>query len=114
MAINYALRIRNAMKRMGTYRAEYETAIGILAQLQRQYDVITERFERAGMRYEVETAAGTKKAPIVTTLESLRKDVLAYMSALGLTPAGAKKIGEAREEQKSPLEEMLEKLADSG
>ena len=51
MAVNYALRIRNAMKRLGTYRPEYENAIGILAQLQRQYDTLTERYEREGMRF---------------------------------------------------------------
>ena len=117
MAVNYALRIRNAMKRLGTYRPEYENAIGILAQLQRQYDTLTERYEREGMRFEVETSMGSKKAPIVTTLESLRKDVLAYMGALGLTPAGAKKIDGARaapEAQASPLEEMLAKLGSIG
>lgn len=117
MAVNYALRIRNAMKRLGTYRPEYETAIGILAQLQAQYETLTKRFEEGGLRYEVETSMGTKKAPIVTTLESLRKDVLAYMSALGLTPAGAKKIDAATaapEQRQSPMEAMLAKLADSG
>ena len=115
MAINYAARIRNAMKKMGTYRPEYEMAIGTLAQLKRQYDEITERFENAGMPFEVETETGSKKAPIVTTRESLRKDVLAYMGALGLTPAGARRLETTRAEQEdNPLEALIKRLDDSG
>ena len=59
------------------------------------------------------TATGTKKAPIVTTLESLRKDVLAYLSALGLTPAGAKKLdaAAAARTQEDPLVAALKNLS---
>ena len=87
MAKNYTLALRKSMKQLGTYRPEYESAIAIAAQLMEQYDTLTRAFEESGWAYETSTATGTKKAPIVTTLESLRKDVLAYLSALGLTRA---------------------------
>lgn len=89
---NYRLRLRKRMQTLGTYKEEYEGAIEILSQLQEQYDELTKQFRESGYRYAEHTAQGTKKAPIVTTLESLRKDILAYMGALGLTPAGAKKL----------------------
>lgn len=116
MAINYTLRIRNAMKHLGTYRPEFEMAIGMLAQLQRQYDMLAERFEREGMPFEVETETGSKKAPIVTTMESLRKDMLAYMGAMGLTPAGARRLDAERPKQEdgSPLLDLMKRLDDTG
>jgi hypothetical protein len=42
-------------------------------------------------------------------MESLRKDILAYSNALGLTPAGLKKIKDQQPEQKkqSKLEMAL-------
>ena len=92
MAKNYTLALRKSMKQLGTYRPEYESAIAIAAQLMEQYD--------------------TQKAPIVTTLESLRKDVLTYLSALGLTPAGAKKLDAAAtaKAQEDPLIAALKNL----
>lgn len=112
MAKNYALALRKSMQKMCTYRPEYENATAIAAQLMEQYDVLTRAFEESGWAYETSTAAGTKKAPIVTTLESLRKDILAYLSALGLTPAGAKKLDAAAtaKAQEDPLIAALKNL----
>lgn len=111
MAKNYALALRKSMQKMCTYRPEYENAIA--AQLMEQYDTLTRAFEESGWAYETSTATGTKKAPIVTTLESLRKDVLAYLSALGLTPAGAKKLDAvaAAKAQDDPLVAALKSLS---
>ena len=88
----YKTRIVKAMKAMGTYRKEYELTIGVLANLQEQYDQLNSKYMDEGMPYYENTQAGKKKSPIVTTLESLRKDILAYQTALGLTPAGARKL----------------------
>lgn len=99
MAKNYRLEIRRSMENMGTYRREYDRAIAMLARLMEQYDALDAKFVAGGMQYEVQTAQGTKKAPIVTTLEALRRDILNYLSALGLTPAGAKRIDIAAREK---------------
>ena len=97
----------------GQLTAEEETqADSYASQLMEQYDTLTCAFEESGWAYETSTATGTKKAPIVTTLESLRKDVLAYLSALGLTPAGAKKLDAAAtaKAQEDPLIAALKNL----
>ena len=109
---NYRLQIVRRMERLGVYKAEYDGAIEILARLQKQYDALDKRFEEEGYPFEVETQQGTKKAPIVTTLESLRKDILNYMSALGLTPRGAKQLElpEKKPEDSDPLAAALRKL----
>ena len=86
---NYASETRRHMKSLGLYRKEYEPAIRMLAGMMRQYDAMMDRFEESGYEYSEATAQGSKKAPIVTTLESLRKDILSYINALGLTPRGA-------------------------
>lgn len=112
---NYPLQIRRRMQELGVYRPQYEMAIGNLARMQRQYDELERRFAEDGYPFEVETAQGTKKAPIVTTLESLRKDILSYMNALGLTPNGAKRLElpDGKKDDDDPLTAALKKLGDS-
>ena len=111
---------KKMMQDAGTYRPEYDQALKNLSRMQKQYDVLEKKFASAGYPFEVETEQGTKKAPIVTTMESLRRDILAYMNALGFTPMGMKRLdGEkssnGKKEEKDPFAEALEKLAaDSG
>ena len=106
---------RVVMKALGIYKPEFEPMIRAYGQLREQYDILTQRFEDSGYDFEVETNAGTKKAPIVTTLESLRKDVLAYAVQLGLTPAGLKKLNEAaiRPTKSSALADALRSFEES-
>ena len=92
---------KKLMQDAGTYRKEYDQAIKNLTQMQKQYDVLKQ---------------GTKKAPIVTTLEALRRDILAYMNALGFTPMGMKRLegdkGQGgKKEEKDPLAALLEQIA---
>lgn len=109
---NYRLQIERRMQKLGVYKPEYDMAIGNLARMQKQYDALDKKFEEDGYPFEVETAQGTKKAPIVTTLESLRKDILSYMSALGLTPHGAKRLElPDKKPDEDPLTAALAKLA---
>lgn len=92
---------RANMKALGVYKQEFEPIIKVYGQLRKQYEVLTEKFIASGYDFEELTNTGTKKAPIVTTLESLRKDILAYASQLGLTPQGLLKVKEdAFSEQK--------------
>ncbi len=114
---NYVSEIRKIMKNLDTYKKEYEPAIQILAGMRRQYDVLVDEFETNGFQYSEETENGRKKAPIITTMESLRKDILSYMNALGLVPRVAgqmKELPKKGEKKKSPLAAALEQLgADS-
>lgn len=65
------------MKELGTHKVQYNRIIDIYAGLVHQYLIALRDFEASGYKYEVETGAGgTKKSPIVATLENLRKDIL--------------------------------------
>ncbi len=75
------------MKELGTHKKQYNRIIGIYAGLVHQYLVLLNEFELGGYQFEVETGrGGKKKSPIVATLESLRKDILAYSDRLCLNP----------------------------
>ena len=91
-------KVRKAMQSLGVYEEEFDPIISIYCELKKQYDELTERFEKDGYKFSEETTSGSKKAPIVTTLEGLRRDILTYSAQLGLTPAGLRKLrGEATE-----------------
>jgi len=75
------------MKQLGTYKKQYDRIIEIYAELVEQYAALSEEFAAGGYQYQVSTdQGGAKKAPIVATLESLRKDILAYTDRLCLNP----------------------------
>ena len=90
-----ALIAKNSMKELGVYKPEFEPIIEIYGQLIEQYEILTKKFIDSKYDFEETTAQGTKKAPIVTTLESLRKDILAYSAQLGLTPQGLLKTDDS-------------------
>ena len=107
---------KKLMQEAGTYRKDYDTALKNLTRMQKQYDVLEKKFAEDGYPFEVDTEQGTKKAPIVTTLEALRRDILAYMNALGFTPMGMKRLeGEkpaaGKKEEKDPFAALLEQIA---
>ena len=79
---------KRGMKALNLYKREFDPIIGVYAEMRVQYDEISAIFGDSEYKFEVVTSSGTKKAPIVTTLESLRKDILAYATQLGLTPQG--------------------------
>ncbi len=88
--------VRKNLEAKGLYSVEYEPAIARYADMQLEYDHLTALYVSDDYPYEVETQTGTKKAPIVTTLESLRQMMLAYENALGLTPRADKRLTEER------------------
>ena len=102
------------MQALGVYRPEYDGTVRIYAQLREQYDALTERFERS--RYKINTASaqgGMKKAPLVATLESLRKDILAYSDRLCLNPKAYDGMN-IKPPKKSKLEDALKEGALNG
>lgn len=84
------------MKRLGVYKPEFDTTISIYCSLVDQYKALEKEFKLSKFSVVEETgySDNKKKHPIVGSLESLRKDILAYSNALGLTPAGLKKIND--------------------
>jgi len=104
---------RDYMKSLGVYKPEFEPIIEVYSQLREQYKILTERFIESDYKFDEYTNTGTKKAPIVTTLETLRKDILAYAAQLGLTPQGLLKADEAafKKKKESGLSVMLKELS---
>lgn len=75
------------MKELGVYKIQYGRIIDLYSELVYQFLILNKQFEDEGYQYESYTAAGgAKKSPIVATLESLRKDILAYSDRLCLNP----------------------------
>lgn len=73
------------MKELDVHKSQYNRVIDIYAELLFQYLKLNEEFEEGGYKYESYTAAGgAKKSPIVATLKSLRKNILAYFDRLCL------------------------------
>lgn len=109
---NHVTTAKRYMKALGVYRSEFDPIIRIYAGLREQYDELNQRFVESGYDYKEETDQGSKKHPLVTTLEALRRDILAYASQLGLTPQGLKRIQDPLDKKKQPsgLAAALEKL----
>ena len=108
----YAEEARKSMKSLKVYKKQFEPMIRIYGQLREQYDIYTKLLEDANWDYIEDTQQGTKKHPIITTLESLRKDILAYASQLGLTPQGLLKVQEGAFEGKKKSSALGEALKD--
>ena len=109
-AKRHADEARSNMQNLGIYKPEFEPVIAIYGELCEQYEELTKRFVKSGYKYEVSTAQGTKKAPIVTTLESLRKDILSYAGQLGMTPQGLLKADENAFKAKKKTNALTEAL----
>jgi phage terminase small subunit len=98
------------MKKLGVYKPEYNRLIDIYAEISEQYERITAKFIKSKYKYEVETMqSGTKKAPIVATLETLRKDILTYSDRLCLNPKALETVT-IEEGSKSKLAGILKEL----
>jgi P27 family predicted phage terminase small subunit len=100
-----------SMKSLGIYEPEFDTMISIYCSLIEQYRAIEKDFKKS--KFEVMEKTGysdnRKKNPMVGSMEALRKDILNYSNALGLTPSGLRKIKSTMKETKklSKLEQAL-------
>ena len=99
------------MKALGTHKPEYNRLIDTYADLVAQYCEINQRFKNSDYAFQVPTAdGGSKKAPIVATLETLRKDILAYSDRLCLNPKSFETVT-VEVSNKSKLDSVLSSLA---
>ena len=85
------------MQNAGTYREEFEDAITTLAKMMDDCAKAERAFKKSGGEFVTiytnkSGAENLVKNPHYTLIESLRKDILAYYTHLGLTPAGLKRI----------------------
>ena len=95
------------MKALGVYKTQYGRIISLYSDLVHQFLILNKQFEEEGYQFESYTAAGgAKKSPIVATLESLRKDILAYSDRLCLNPKSLETVT-VEKEGKSALAAAL-------
>ncbi|MDQ0340260.1 phage terminase small subunit [Caldalkalibacillus uzonensis] len=99
------------MRKLGVHKPQYNRLIDIYSELVHQYLILNKEFEEKGYRYEVMTdQGGSKKAPIVATLENLRKDILAYSDRLCLNPKSLENVT-AETGKTSALASVLKQLS---
>jgi len=105
------LQVKENLENLGIYKPEFDGTIIIYAGLIEQYQALEKDLKKSKFTVVEKTgySDNNKKSPTMRTMESLRKDILAYSNALGLTPAGLKKIKDQQPEQKkqSKLEMAL-------
>lgn len=101
---------------LGVYKPEFDNAISIYSGLIEQYQAIEKEFKKSKFTVIEKTgySDNSKKSPLVATLESLRKDILAYSHALGLTPSGLKKINDEMKVEKKKVSKLESALINFG
>ena len=98
------------MKALKIYKPEYNRIIDIYSELCEQYGKLSKEFKDGNYSYEVDTMqGGSKKSPIVATLETLRKDILAYSDRLCLNPRALETVT-VESGSKSKLAQVLSEL----
>ena len=86
--------IIDRMKRLGVYKPEFDETIRRYRKLSDEFASLYGKYKKDGYPFETSGPQGVKKAPVVVTLESLRRDLLDLEDALGLSPRGLKKLQE--------------------
>jgi len=100
-----------AMRKLGTYKAEYEPVIDIYCEMREQYEIYTQRLKKTNYKCDEFTAAGgTKKSALVSTIETLRKDILLYSDRLMINPK-AYDDSDSGKNPTSKLGQILKELA---
>lgn len=79
------------MKSLRTYKKEFNNLIEIYSGMLYQYQLFEMQFEESGFKITEEYtnkagATNQRKVPILTAMESLRKDIVIYSDRLCLNP----------------------------
>lgn len=99
------------MKKLGVYKPEYDRVIDIYSELCEQYELYTRQLKDKEFKCDEYTAAGgTKKSALVSTIETIRKDILAYSDRLCLNPKAIGTITPENTKKKSKLASALSSL----
>lgn len=88
---------RSNMKKIGTFRVEFDPTIERYAELRAQYEELNEQWYEDGCRITEEYtnkagATNKRKTALYLSLETLRKELTDIENLLGLTPQGLKRI----------------------
>jgi phage terminase small subunit len=104
---------KEKMKSLGVYQPEFDTSIEIYCSLIEQYKMHEKDLKK--QKLQLVDSPGLRKfsneEQLLKALEKLRKDILAYSTALGLTPAALKRINakqKIEKQEQSKLEMALE------
>ena len=101
----------SSMKTLGIYKSEYDPVINIYCEMREQYEIYTKRLKSLDYKCDEFTAAGgTKKSALVSTIETLRKDILLYSDKLMLSPKAYSDNDLGKKKKKSKLGEAISSL----
>ncbi|CAI3193141.1 P27 family phage terminase small subunit [Clostridium neonatale] len=99
------------MKKLGVYKPEYDRVIDVYSELCEQYEFYIRQLKGKKLKCDEDTAAGgTKKSALISTIETLRKDILAYSDRLCLNPKSLGTITSENTKKKSKLASALSSL----
>lgn len=112
-------KIKNAMKKAGTYQPFFDSVVDTLAGILERRDDAQDLFESSGGKILVKHtnkggATNIEQNPALRLINDLNRDALAYWRDLGLTPAGLKKLKDmpiSVKEEVSGLEKALNGIA---
>ena len=115
---SYITKTKKAMESLDVYRKEFDPLIEVYAGMLMKMEKCEKAFEESGEQLTVieensKGAVNEKKAPLVTVMESLRKDILAYSDKLCLNPK-ALNDEKYRSEKNAPtgIESIISKVID--
>lgn len=85
------------MKKVGTYKPEFDAGIERYADLMVQYDILKEQWYASGCAITEEYtnksgAVNERKTPVFAVVETMRKELTELENIFGLTPKGLKQI----------------------
>ena len=88
---------KSNMKKIGTFRSEFDPTVERYAELRAQYDELNRQWYENGCQITEEYtnksgATNNRKTPLYLSLEMLRKELTELENLFGLTPKGLKGI----------------------
>ena len=97
-------KIKDNLKKLGTYDAAYNSVINTLADTLEQRDKVYGNYKKNDepetTSYDQASKTNMVTNPKIVLWNELNKTALSYWKELGLTPSSLKKIGGARPEEK--------------
>ncbi|MBL1226596.1 P27 family phage terminase small subunit [Enterococcus sp. BWR-S5] len=104
-----------SMEELGKYKKEYEIIIDIFVDLLDQYQHLYNEFEASSYKITADYtnkagATNERKVPLVTALESLRKDIMNYSDRLCLNPKALNETKNKKPASSSPFSSLMKNL----